>query len=46
MPKKYRVQLREDQRSLRYALTQKDNAPARTVRRAHTRLLAHEQQPA
>ncbi|SRR6266487_5014875 len=46
MPKKYLVQLSEDQRGLLYALIQKGNAPARTVRRAHTLLLAHEQQPA
>jgi transposase len=46
MPKKYIVQLSEDQRGLLYALIQKGNAPARTVRRAHTLLLAHEQQPA
>ncbi len=46
MPKKYVVQLSEDQRGLLYALTQKGNAPARTVRRAHTLLLADEQQPA
>ena len=46
MPKKYVVQLSEAQCGLLYALIQKGNAPARTVRRAHTLLLAHEQQPA
>jgi transposase len=45
MPKKYLVELRDDQRELLYALIQKGNAPARTVRRAHTLLLADEQQP-
>jgi transposase len=45
MPKKYVVQLRDDQRELLYALIQKGNAPARTVRRTHTLLLADEQQP-
>jgi hypothetical protein len=46
MPKKYVVQLSDQQRVLLYALIQKGNAPARTVRRAHTLLLADEQQPA
>lgn len=45
MPKKYVVQLSEDQRGRLYALIQKGNAPARAVRRAHTLLLADEQQP-
>jgi len=45
MPKKYVVQLSHDQRELLYALIQKGHAPARTVRRAHTLLLADEQQP-
>jgi transposase len=45
MPKQYIVHLSEDQCGLLYALIQKGNAPARTVRRAHTLLLAHEQQP-
>jgi transposase len=45
MPKKYRVQLSDHQRELLYALIQKGSAPARTVRRAHTLLLADEQQP-
>ncbi len=45
MPKKYVVQLSEAQRGLLYALIQKGHAPARTVRRAHTLLLADEQQP-
>lgn len=45
MPKKYVVQLRDDQRQRLYALIQKGNAPARTVRRAHTLLLADEAQP-
>jgi transposase len=45
MPKKYGVHLSADQRGLLYALIQKGNAPARTVRRAHTLLLADEQQP-
>jgi hypothetical protein len=43
MPKKYVEQLGDHQRGLRYALIQKGNAPARTVRRAHTLLLADEQ---
>jgi transposase len=46
MPKKYAVHLNAHQRELRYTLIQKGNAPARTVRRAHTLLLADEQQPA
>lgn len=45
MPKQYIVHLSEDQCGLLYALIQKGNAPARTVRRAHTLLLAHAQQP-
>jgi hypothetical protein len=45
MPKKYVVQLSDDQRELLYALIQKGKAPARTVRRAHTLLLADEPQP-
>jgi hypothetical protein len=45
MPKPYAVQLREHQRGLLYALIQKGHAPARTVRRAHTLLLADAQQP-
>jgi hypothetical protein len=45
MPKKYVVELRNDQRELRYALIHKGNAPARTVRRAPTLLLADERQP-
>ena len=45
MPKHDVVQLSEDQRGLLYALIQKGNAPARAVRRAHTLLLADEQQP-
>jgi transposase len=45
MPKQDIVHLSEDQCGLLYALIQKGNAPARTVRRAHTVLLAHEQQP-
>jgi hypothetical protein len=45
MPKPYVVQLSADQRELLYALIQKGTAPARPVRRAHTLLLAHEQQP-
>jgi transposase len=40
------VQLSEHHRGLLYALIQKGNAPARTVRRAHTLLLADEQHPA
>jgi transposase len=46
MPKKYVVQLRTHQRSQLYALIQKGNASARTIRRAHTLLLADEGQPA
>jgi hypothetical protein len=45
MPKHSVVQLSDHQRRLLYALIQKGNAPARTVRRAHTLLLADEQQP-
>jgi transposase len=45
MPKKYVVQLDEHQRGLLYALIQKGHASARTIRRAHTLLLADEQQP-
>jgi len=45
MPKKYVVQLSNHQRGQVYALIQKGNAPVRTVRRAHTRLLADDQQP-
>jgi transposase len=46
MPKKYVVQLCDQQRGLLYALIQKGTAPARTIRRAHTWLLADERQPA
>ena len=45
MPKKYVVRLSAHHRGLLYALIQKGHAPARTVRRAHTLLLADEQQP-
>lgn len=45
MPKTYVVHLSKDQRGLLYALIQKGNAAARSVRRAHTLLLADEQQP-
>jgi hypothetical protein len=45
MPKKYVVELSNDQRELLYALIQKGTASARTVRRAHTLLLADERQP-
>jgi Homeodomain-like domain len=45
MPKKFVVQLSDHLRGLLYALLQKGNAPARTARRAHTLLLAEEQQP-
>jgi transposase len=45
MPKKYVVQLSDHFRGLLFALIQKGNAPPRTVRRAHTLLLADEQQP-
>jgi hypothetical protein len=45
MPKISIVQLSEDQRGLLYVPIQQDNAPAHTVRRAHTLLLADEQQP-
>jgi transposase len=45
MPTQYVVHLSDDQRELLYALIQKGTAPARTVRRAHTLLLADEQQP-
>jgi transposase len=46
MPKKYLVKLSTQQRSQLYALIQKGNAPARTIRRAHTLRLADEEQPA
>jgi transposase len=45
MLKKYVVRLNKDQRGLLYALIQKGHAAARTVRRAHTLLLADEQRP-
>jgi transposase len=45
MPKKYVVQLSDHFRGLLLALIQKGNAPPRPVRRAHTLLLADEQQP-
>ena len=45
MPKQYVVHLSEDQRGLLCVLIQKGNAPTHTVRRAHTLLLAGEQQP-
>jgi transposase len=45
MPKHYVVQLNDPQRGRLCALIQKGNAAARTVRRAHTLLLADEQQP-
>jgi Homeodomain-like domain len=45
MPKQYVVQLSGHQQELLYALIQTGNAPARTVRRAHTLLLAEEPQP-
>jgi hypothetical protein len=45
MPKNYVVPWRDDQRELLYALLQKGHAPARTVRRAHTLLLADEPPP-
>jgi transposase len=45
MPKTSAVQLSDHLRGLLYALIQKGNAPARTVRRAHTLLLADEPQP-
>jgi transposase len=45
MPKQYVVELSSDQRELLYALIPKGTAPARTVRRAHTLLLADERQP-
>jgi hypothetical protein len=45
MPKTYVVHLSQDPRGLLSALIQKGKAPARTVRRAHTLLLADEQQP-
>jgi hypothetical protein len=44
MPKKYVVQLSADQRSQRYALIQRGNAPTRTIRRAHTLLPADDEQ--
>jgi hypothetical protein len=46
MPKKYVVQFSDQQRGLLYALIQQGHAPDRTIRRAHTVLLADEQQPA
>jgi hypothetical protein len=46
MPKRYAVPLHDHQRGLLYALLQKGNAPARTMRRAHTLLLADAQPPA
>jgi hypothetical protein len=46
MPKTSVVHLSDQQRGLLSALIQKGNAPARSVRRAHTLLLAGEQQPA
>jgi transposase len=45
MPKKYVVQLSEHERGQLYALIQKGHASARTVRRAHTLLLADERHP-
>ncbi len=45
MPKHDVVQFSDHQCGLLYALIQKGNAAARTVRRAHTLLLADEQQP-
>jgi Homeodomain-like domain len=45
MPKKFVVHLSDHRRGLLYALLQQGNAPARTVRRAHTLLLADEQPP-
>jgi transposase len=45
MPKKYAMQLEDHQRGLLYALIQKGRASARTIRRAHTLLLADEQLP-
>ena len=45
MPKPYVVRLRAHQRGLLYALIPKGHAPACTVRRAHTLLLADVQQP-
>jgi hypothetical protein len=45
MPKKSVVQLSDHFRGLLLALIQKGNAPPRTVRRAHTLLLADEPQP-
>jgi hypothetical protein len=45
MPKTSVVQSREHQRELLSALLQQGHAAARTVRRAHTRLLAAAQQP-
>ena len=46
MPKQSVVQLSDQPRERLSALIQKGNGPARTVRRAHTLLLADEQQPA
>jgi hypothetical protein len=45
VPKTYVVQLSEHRRERLSALIQKGNAPARTVRRAHTLRLADAQQP-
>jgi len=45
MPKPYGVQVRGHQQELLYARIHKGNAPARTVRRAHTLRLAEEPQP-
>jgi transposase len=45
IPNKYVVQLSDHQRGLLYTLIQKGNATARTVRRAHTLLLANEEHP-
>jgi hypothetical protein len=45
MPKPDVVPLSDHLRGLLYALIQQGNAPARTVRRAHTLLVADEQQP-
>jgi hypothetical protein len=46
MPKQDVVPLREAPGGLLDALIQQGHAPARTVRRGHTLLLAHDQQPA
>lgn len=45
MPKPYVVHLSEHQRGQLYALIQMGHASARTIHRAHTLLLAYEQQP-